>query len=123
MFGRKIVPGNTRTVPALVADPDAWSLQAASLGLVTAPFSPAARGTHYGGTSYTGLAGYGVLRWAGAGNVPVQRFGGPIAPIAAPDSQRLGFGAGPGGQPGLPSTGDQTGGGWWLTAGGPGMGG
>lgn len=127
-MGRRI-PGNARVTTALVYDPDPFSVQAASLGLVTSTYSPASAGVHSPGAGtrgFVGDPGFGVNRSAGAGGAPMQHFRGAIAPIALPDSQRLGLGAGVSGQPGLPSTGDLTGSLGWtygLPGIGPGMGG
>jgi len=62
-----------------------------------------------GSAGYTGLPGFGVSRWAGAGDQAVQNIHGLVAPVADPLSQRLGAGAGVSGQPGLPNTGGQSG--------------
>lgn len=122
-MGRRCVPGNARVTTALVFLPDAWSMQAASLGAVTNTYSPAAAGVHSPGAGtrgFVGDRGYGVNRASGAGLEPIQRFAGLAAPVITPKSQRLGAGAGVAGQPGLPSTGDLSGAyGWSLT---PGMG-
>lgn len=121
---RRVIPGNTRRVTVLSTVPDPFSVQAASLGLVTDTYSPASAGVHSPGAGtrgFVGDPGYGVNRWAGAGLSPLQHFAGLIAPIKAPAAQRLGAGAGPSGQPGLPSTGDLTGAFGWTI--GPGMGG
>lgn len=122
---RRVIPGNVRTVAVATTVPDAWGVQAASLGLVTNTYSPASAGRHGprpGAAGFTGDPGFGVNRWSGAGSdqVVVQPLMGPaIAPVTDPESQRLGFGAGVSGQPGLPSTGDQTGAlGWSIGLGG-----
>lgn len=106
---RRTVPGNGRTVVATVYEPDAFSVQAASLGMITNTYSPASAGIHSpgGGTrGFVGDRGYGVNAWGGAGPLPMQHFGGLTVPVTLPEAQRLGFGAGVAGQPGLPSTGD-----------------
>lgn len=130
MFGwfRKRVPSNVRVVPAITTVPDPYGVQAASLGLITNTFSPASSGLiggskHPGPAGSQGLSGVGVNRWAGADPRPVQSFIGAAAPVADPKAQRLGFGSGVSGQPGLPSTGDQTGGLAFGTPAGLGMGG
>lgn len=110
----RLIRGNARQETVTVYGPDAWSYQAASLGVATNPFGPMSAGRHTSGTprGYTGDRGYGVNRFAGATLFPLQSFGSAIVPIAAPipSSQLLGFGAGVSGQPGLPSTGqDATG--------------
>lgn len=110
---RRVVPGNARVTSAVYTVPDAWGVQAASLGVMTNTFSPGAVGVHDPGASakgWMGDRGYGVNRWAGRTSYPLQTFGQPIAPIADPSARRLGIGAGVAGQPGLPNTGEQTGG-------------
>lgn len=129
----RTVRGNARKVTAVYTVPDPWSQQIASLGVMTNSFSPASAGIHRtGGASprgFVGDAGYGVNRWAGRTTYPLQHFSGAAAPVLDPMSQRLGFGAGTGGQPGLPSTGGATGGlssiAWlsWNPMGRAGMGG
>ncbi len=112
----RVVPGNGRVVAALVFDADAWSVQAASLGLATNTFSPMSVGVHSPGASSRGVVGdrgYGVNRWAGRTPYQqgaVQALGAPVQPILTPMSQRLGIGAMPAGQPGFPSTGQDDGG-------------
>lgn len=95
------------------ARPDGFALQAASLGLMTGTFSPGARGRHDGAAGImTGDRGYGVNRMTGAiayAAGPVQQYGAAAAPVLAPTSARVGFGAMSSGQPGLPNTGAQTG--------------
>lgn len=101
------MPGNTRVVTAVVADPDRWSIQAASLGLATLSFSPMSTGRHEGRKGGTvGLSGFGVNRWAGRTTYPLQAFRTAVAPVVDPRSKRVGAGAMASGQPGLPSTGD-----------------
>jgi len=113
LFRRRVIPGNSRVVTAVYTVPDQWSVQAASLGMATNTFSPASTGIHSGGASargFVGDRGYGVNRWAGETTYPLQHFRAAVAPIADPLSQRVGLGAGVSGQPGLPSTGQATGG-------------
>jgi hypothetical protein len=110
MLGRKI-RANTRVATSIVTDPDPFALQAASLGVMTNTFSPGAVGVHSPGASakgFVGDRGYGVNRWSGRTTYPLQHWAGAIKPIQDPTAQRLGLGAGVAGQPGLPSTGDQT---------------
>lgn len=101
------------TATAQINHPDAFAIQAASLGLMTNTFAQGSVGVHSPGGSargFVGDRGYGVNRWAGRTTYPLQNFHYPPAPIADPMSQRLGLGAGVAGQPGLPNTGLQTGG-------------
>lgn len=108
-MGQRRIPGNARVTTGVVFDPDPFSIQAASLGMATSTYSPMSAGIHSPGAGdrgFVGVQGDGVNRWAGAGPLPLQQFGGLLAPITVPGSQRLGAGAGPSGQPGLPSTGD-----------------
>ena len=98
----RTVPGNEHLATVVVYGPgDAWSRQAASLGVMTNTMSPASKGTDYHGDR-----GYGVNRWSGATNYPLQRFGTAVVPVAMPGSVGVGLGAGVSGQPGLPSTGN-----------------
>ena len=114
--GGRVVRGNGRVVAALVYEPDAWAVQAASLGIATGTFSPMSAGVHSPGASargFVGDRGYGVNRWAGRTPYQqgaVQDLGAPVQPILTPLSQRLGIGAMPAGQPGFPSTGQDDGG-------------
>jgi hypothetical protein len=118
LFRRRVVPGNTRVTTAVYTVPDRWGVQAAGLGVMTNTFSPAANGVHgptpdMGGSSargWMGDRGFGVNRWAGRTDYPLQTFGQSIVPVADPSARRLGIGAGVAGQPGLPNTGSQTGG-------------
>lgn len=110
----RVIHHNVRQELAQVNLPDAFAVQAASLGMMTNTFSPASAGIHSPGASprgFVGDRGFGVNRWSGRTTYPFQQFSYPPSPIADPLAQRLGFGAGVAGQPGLPSTGDQTGGG------------
>lgn len=102
---RRRIPGNARVTTALVHDPDAFSIQAASLGWATNTYSRASMGT----PGFAGDPGFGVNRWAGDSGPQLQHFAGLVAPIGDPLAQRLGIGAGPSGQPGMPSTGDLSG--------------
>lgn len=112
----RVIPGNGHVVATVVYEPDAWSVQAASLGLATNTFSPMSAGRHSPGASprgFVGDRGYGVNRWAGRTPYQqgaVQALGAPVQPILTPLSQRLGIGAMPAGQPGFPSTGQDDGG-------------
>lgn len=107
----RMIPGTGRKETITTFGPDRWSVQIASLGMMTNTFSPGSAGKHSPGATSRGFAGdpgYGVNRWAGetpyhAG--PVQPLSAPIVPIADPLSKRLGFGSGVSGQPGMPSTG------------------
>jgi len=128
-FLRRVIPANTKVVTAVVAGPDPFAVQAASLGVMTNTFSPAAAGIHTSGQprGYTGDPGFGVNRWAGKSTYPLQHFSAAVVPIADPRSKRVGIGAGTSAQSGLPNTGTQAGldalG--WMSMGslGPGMGG
>lgn len=110
---RRRVPANVVVKRALVATPDAFSVQAASLGIMTNTLSPGSAGIHSPGASprgFVGDRGYGVNRWGGRTTYPWQTYGHAVKPVADPTAARLGIGAGVAGQPGLPSTGNQTGG-------------
>lgn len=109
----RLIRGRSRVTTAVVCDPDAFAVQAASLGMMTAPFGQGSVGVHSPGASargFTGDRGFGVNRWAGRTTYPLQHYAGAIGPVADPTAQRLGIGAGVAGQPGMPNTGDQTGG-------------
>jgi hypothetical protein len=104
---RRVIAGNARVTTAVYAVPDAFAVQAASLGMVTNPFSASSAGVHSPGTSsrgFIGDRGYGENRWAGRTTYPLQTFGQAVVPVAEPASRRLGVGAMPSGQPGLPGT-------------------
>jgi len=111
MASRKIRGNGVRVAGVVGFGPDAFSQQAASLGLATNTFSPMSAGRHSPGASargFVGDRGFGVNRWSGeypyeAGSV--QNLMSPIAPIANPKSRRLGANFGASGQPGFPSTG------------------
>lgn len=102
----RVVRGNSRVALAVVHVPDAWSIQAASLGAMTNTFSPGSAGRHTSGTrrGFTGDRGYGVNRFAGR-TPPKQNFYAPVGKIADPSNRLVGIGAGVAGQPGLPNTG------------------
>ncbi len=119
---RRVVPGNDRVTTAIVYQPDAFSLQAASLGAMTNTFSPGSRGGAAAPGFIAGLPGFGVNRASGESPYEMQRYREVAQPVRDPDSQRLGAGAMPSGQPGLPSTGDQTGALGWTWGLGTGMG-
>jgi len=111
MFFQRKIKANTRVAVAIVADPDPFAVQAASLGVMTNTFSPGAVGVHSPGASakgFVGDRGFGVNRWSGRTTYPYQHWGGAIKPVKDPTAQRLGLGAGVAGQPGLPNTGGQT---------------
>lgn len=115
MSGRRVIPGNARQMVTTFYVPDQFSIQAASLGMATNTFSPMSAGRHTRGTDrgFTGDPGYGVNRWAGARAYLAgaqQNIAAPVAPIYDPLSRRLGIGAMPAGQPGMPSTGADAGG-------------
>jgi hypothetical protein len=97
----RVVAGRAAWVTTLATVPDAWAVQAASLGIMTNTFSPASTS----GNTYTGDRGFGVNRWAGRTIDAVQNFHGAAAPVLRPRSTRLGIGAMTAGQPGLPNTG------------------
>jgi hypothetical protein len=99
----RTVRSNERLVTIPVFGPgDAWSHQAASLGVMTNTFSPASKGVQ---PQITGLSGYGVNRWTGATSYALQRFTGVSSPVLYPQSAAVGIGVGVAGQPGWPSTG------------------
>lgn len=112
----RTIKGNTVYDRVMRFVPDAFAVQAASLGLMTSTISPGSAGRHSPGASaigFVGDRGYGVNRWAGRTPYQqgaVQAIGQPIAPVGDPLSQRLGIGAMPAGQPGYPSTGTDAGG-------------
>lgn len=114
--GGRVIRSNVRTVQAIYCVPDAFSVQAASLGLMTSTISPGSHGVHSPGASaigFVGDRGYGVNRWAGRTPYQqgaVQAIGAPSAPVTNPRSRRLGIGAMPAGQPGFPSSGQDAGG-------------
>lgn len=114
-MGRRI-RGNGHAVTVIVYGPDAFSVQAASLGMATLTFSPMSAGVHSPGASargFVGDRGYGVNRWAGRTPYQqgaIQGLGAPAQPVLTPKSKRLGIGAMPAGQPGYPSTGQDAGG-------------
>jgi hypothetical protein len=101
----RVIRGNLRRVVALIFGPDAWSVQAASLGQATNTWSPMSAGTSPRGRGqYTGDPGFGVNRMAGR-TLPPQHYAAVTAPITDPSSYALGYGAGTSGQPGMPQTG------------------
>jgi hypothetical protein len=107
-FRRRVIPDNARETKTVYYVPDPFSVQAASLGFATNTISPMSAGSGPGGGRFFGDPGYGVNRWGGAlaylaGTKQDQRS--LAQPVLAPLSQRLGYGAGVAGQPGLPSTG------------------
>ncbi len=111
----RTIPGTGRVVAGLVFEPDRQSVSlAASMAIATNTFSPMAVGRHTSGTDkgFTGDRGSGVNRMTGRTG-PLQFWTGAaqaIKPVETPKSRRLGAGAMPSGQPGLPSTGqDATG--------------
>lgn len=109
-MGRRTIPDNARTTTALIFVPDAHSVSlAASMVAATLPFSPMAVGRHSSGTArgFSGIPGYGVNRMAHKLPYALQAFYSAIGPISQPRSRRLGAGAMPSGQPGLPSAGQQ----------------
>lgn len=116
MAGGRTIRGNAVFDRVVRFVPDAFAVQAASLGLMTQTISPGSAGVHSPGASrlgFVGDRGYGVNRWAGRTPYQqgaVQAIGQPIAPVGDPLSQRLGIGAMPAGQPGYPSTGMDAGG-------------
>lgn len=105
-MGRRVIPGNGTTVTITVFGPDRWSVQAASLGMLTNTRSPASSGTPYSGDRGYGLNGN---RWTGATPYPLQHFAGAAQPVVYPQHVGVGLGSGVSGQPGLPSTGGLTG--------------
>ena len=104
------IRSNLRCVAALVADPDAWGIQAASLGQIVNTNSPASVGV---GARATGLSGYGVNRSTGDIG-PMQGFQGIPLPVANPGVYNVGMQAGPSDQPGFPNTGLAGGSTGWL---------
>lgn len=112
MAARRIA-GNRRQVTEVWFDADRQSRAlAASLAVATAPFSPMAAGVHSRSTQprgYSGVPGYGFSGLRMLNDVgPFQQFAGAIKPISRPAWLRLGFGAMPSGQPGMPQSGQST---------------
>lgn len=124
-MGGRVIPGTGQVVAAVVYGPDAFGIQAASLGIMTNTFSPASAGIGMRGKGFTGDPGYGVNRFGGRTYEAKQNFAGAAGPVNNPHGYLLGAGAGVAGQPGLPNTGDAASTLAWLslTQGGPGMGG
>lgn len=109
----RVIPGNARQRAETYYVPDEFSIQAASLGFATNTNSPMSAGPGQRTGRFFGDPGYGVNRWDGALAYELgtkQGQAGIAGPVLDPLAQRLGLGAGVSGQPGLPSTGDQTGG-------------
>lgn len=110
MARKREVPGTGRVVAGLVFDPDRWSISiASSMAIATNTLSPMSAGRHTSGTTrgFSGDRGFGVNRMTGRTG-PLQFWTGAAAaikPIQTPKSRRLGAGAMPSGQPGLPSAG------------------
>lgn len=97
----RVIHGRVALAVTTVPVPDAYAVQAASLGIMTNTFSPASAGHRYFGDP-----GFGVNRWAGRTIGPVQHFFGAAQSALRPATgNRLGIGAGTAGQPGLPNTG------------------
>lgn len=118
MARQRVIPDNARTTTAVVYVPDAQAVAlAGSMAIATNTFSPMAAGVHSHGTArgFTGDRGYGVNRFSGR-TTPLQNFRGAARATGTPGSERLGAGAGPSGQPGLPGTGDAAGASMWLGA-------
>lgn len=112
-MARRVVPSNATVTTALVFVPDAWSVQiASSMAIATNPISPMAVGRHSSGTQlgFSGDRGSGVNRMPHRLPFALQNFYTAIGPISTPKSRRLGAGAMPSGQPGLPNTGGDAGG-------------
>jgi hypothetical protein len=112
---RRTVPDNANVTTAVIFTPDAWSLSVAgSMAIATNTFSPMAAGRHSSGTprGFSGDRGYGVNRMPHRLPYALQNFYSAVAPLAAKGarSKRLGAGAMPSGQPGLPNTGGDAGG-------------
>jgi hypothetical protein len=92
-FKRRTIPGNARVVTAVYTVPDQFAVQAASLGMATNTFSAMSAGIHSPGASargFVGDRGYGVNRWAGRTDYPLQTFGQAVVPVAEPAARRLG---------------------------------
>lgn len=103
--GNKI-PDNSNVEAHIWYGPSQQSRElASSMAIATNTASPMSRGVPDNGVGFIGDRGYGVNRFAGEIIYAVQNFYGVPKPVVAPLDQRLGFGAGVAGQPGLPSTG------------------
>lgn len=116
--GGRVVPGNGQVVASVVYGPDAWSVQTASLGIMTNTFSPGSAGVGMRGLGFTGDPGYGLNgnRFGGRTYYAKQDFTGVAGPINNPSAYLLGAGSGVAGQPGLPGTGnDATGPLAWMS--------
>lgn len=114
--GERVQTGSTYAKTVLVQGPDALAVERAnSMAMATNTFSPMARGVKDNGAAgFTGDRGYGVNRYAGGlwvDGFPVtpQDAYSAVRPGVDPLSQRLGYGSGVAGQPGLPSTGGAAG--------------
>jgi hypothetical protein len=109
----RLVKTRDQIVSVLRGAPDAFAIQAASLGGMTNTMSPGSRGRHDGHAGFfSGDRGFGVNRWAGAfpyQSGPVQQYAQLPAPVLSPISARVGLGAMSSGQPGLPQSGMSTG--------------
>jgi hypothetical protein len=82
---------NTRVVPAVVAEPDGYSIDLQrALVRFSNPAAPAQMGV--GNEMYAGLSGYGVNAWGGQLPYVVQDFRGAANPIAHPKTATLGYG-------------------------------
>lgn len=87
-----VVPGNGTAITVIEYGADAWSEQAASLGIMTNTNSPASRGQEVGaGSLATGLTGFGLgnQHFGGATREPHQSFHGATAPIGNPSTPLL----------------------------------
>lgn len=109
----RLIKSRDAIVTALRGQPSAMSVQIQSLGAIINTFSPGARGRHNDGPGgFRGDPGFGVNRWAGAWpfqSGPVQPYGKFSTPALDPISARVGLGAMPSGQPGLPQSGQTSG--------------
>lgn len=91
----------------IVNDPDAFAVQAQSLGMATLPQSPMSIGT--GDRGYVGDLGFGLNGNKFSGDtLPHLALPAPAQPVLTPSQLNVGFGAGVSGQPGLPNTGSDS---------------
>lgn len=109
----RLIKSRDQIVTMIRGMPDAFAVQAQSLGAIVGTFSPASIGRHDGHAGgFTGDRGFGVNRWAGAfpyQSGPVQQYNRLPDPVLNPISSRTGFGAMSSGQPGLPQSGQLNG--------------
>jgi hypothetical protein len=103
----RTIRGRWHPQVTIVNDPDAFALQAQSLGIATLSQSPMSMGT--GDRGYIGDRGYGLNGNQFTGDtlphLPIQA---PAQPVLTPSQTNVGIGAMVSGQPGLPNSGSET---------------